>query len=252
MNLGDLGRLVRSVTKEHLPLILSVGAGVGTLATAYLAARATYKITPELDNYNVVAVRNGENPNDFRHVMEKVKLFGPAYVPTTISAVSTVGCIVGANRVEYKKTLAAQTAFAVSQRVFSDYRDKVVEEYGERKEQAIRDKVADDRVKETAPETGVIVAGSGTVLCCELFTMRYFMCDAETLRRAQNDLNARLLAHDYATLSDFYYMIGLSPTSVSSQLGWKSTKQMNLQFSTALTEDNRPCLTFEYNYTEPL
>lgn len=249
MNLGDLGRLVRSGTKEHLPLILSVGAAIGTLATAYLAARASFQAAELIQEYEKDV---GASPDPKERLIERTKLVWKLYIPTAASAVATVGCVVGANRVEVKKTLAAQTAFAISERALSEYRDKVIEEYGERKDQTIRDQIADDKVKKTAPETGVIVAGSGTVLCCELFTMRYFMCDAETLRRAQNDLNARLLGHDYATLSDFYYMIGLAPTSVSSQLGWRSTKQMNLQFSTALTEDNRPCLTFEYNYTEPL
>jgi hypothetical protein len=74
----------------------------------------------------------------------------------------------------------------------------------------------------------------------------------ETLRKAENELNARLLAHDYATFDDFYYMVGLTRTSSSSQIGWKSDKLMKLEFSTVLTEDGRPCLSFDYNYTEQM
>lgn len=249
MNLGDFGRLIRSGTKEHLPLILSVGAGIGTIATAYLAARASFQAARVIDEYE-----KDIPPSDDRkeRLIERTKLVWKIYLPTVGSAAATIACVAGANRVEVKKTLAAQTAFALSQRALSEYRDKVIEEFGERKDQAIRDSIADDKVKQTAPESNVIVAGAGTVLCCELFTMRYFMCDAETLRRAQNDINMKILGHDYASLNDFYYMIGLAPTSVSSQLGWRSAKQMNLEFSTALTEDNKPCLTFDYNYTEPL
>jgi hypothetical protein len=249
MNLGDLGRLIRSGTKEHLPLILSVAAGVGTIATAYLTAKASFEAS------DVIREHEEENPpsDDFKErLIDRTKLVWKLYLPPAASAFSTIACIVGANRVEVKKTIAAQTAFAISQRALSEYRTKVIEEYGERKDQSIRDQIADDKVKNSAPSSEVIVAGSGTVLCCELFTMRYFMSDAETLRRSQNDINQKLLAHDYASLNDFYYMVGLQPTSVSSQLGWKSAKQMNLEFSTALTEDNRPCLTFDYNYTEPL
>jgi hypothetical protein len=184
--------------------------------------------------------------------MERTKLVWKLYIPAGISATTTITCIISANRVEANKTIAAQTAFAVSQRTLSEYRDKVIEEYGERKDQSIRDSIAEDRVKATAKESSLVISGPGNVLCCEMFTGRYFNSDMETLRKSQNELNARLLAHDYATFDDFYYMVGLSRTSSSSQIGWRSTKLMELQFSTVLTEDGRPCLAFEYNYTEPL
>jgi hypothetical protein len=249
MNIGDIGKVLRSNTKEHFPLILSAVAGVGVLATAYLASVASFEAA------NIIGLHEDTYPpsNDFKErITERTKLVWKLYIPAATAATSTIVCIVGANRIEAKKTLAAQTAFAVSQRVYSDYRDKVIEEYGERKDQAIRDKIADERVKATAPAGELMIAGPGNVLCCEMFTGRYFSSDMETLRKAQNELNAKLLAHDYATFDDFYYMVGLARTSASGNLGWKSTKLMELQFSTVLTDDGRPCLAFEYNYTEAL
>jgi hypothetical protein len=74
----------------------------------------------------------------------------------------------------------------------------------------------------------------------------------EKLRRANNELNSKLLKHDYATLDDFYYMLGLSPTTTSGNIGWQSDKLMDLIFSTTLSDDGRPCITFEYNYTKTL
>lgn len=78
------------------------------------------------------------------------------------------------------------------------------------------------------------------------------MSDMETLRRAQNTLNDRLLKHDYATLDDFYHLVGLSNTSSSSEIGWKSNRLMELDFTTTLSSDGRPCLAFDYNYTTTL
>jgi hypothetical protein len=160
--------------------------------------------------------------------------------------------------VEASKTLAAQTAFAVTERAYSEYRNKVIEEFGdgdrdkgERKDQAIRDKIAADRVKENPPPD-ILVTGPGNVLCLELFTGRYFASDMETLRQAENKLNAKLLTHDIQTLDDFYWLIGLQPTSYSSEGGWESPRLMELEFSTQLTDDGRPCLTFNYNYIKPL
>lgn len=249
MNLRGVGNLFRMNTKEHFPVILATAAGAGTLATAYLASKASFEAARVIDAHEGIA---GTADTRKRRIIERTKLVWKLYIPAGLSAATTITCIVGANRVETKKTIAAQTAFAVSQQVYSDYRDKVIEEYGDRKDQSIRDQIAEDRVKNTAPAGNIMISGPGNVLCCELFTERYFNSDMETLRKSQNDLNAKLLAHDYATFDDFYYMVGLGRTSFSSQIGWKSTKLMQLEFSTVLTEDGRPCLAFEYNYTEPL
>lgn len=249
MNLSNLPKLVRSNTKEHFPVILSVVAGIGVLSTSYLVGRASFQAC---DIIRYEENQNGTPETPKQRLIERTKLVWKLYIPSAISATTTIGCIVGANRVEAKKTLAAQTAFAVSQRVYSEYRDKVIEEYGERKDQSIRDQIADDKVKATAPAEGIIVAGSGSVLCCELYTGRYFMSDMETLRKSENDINKRMLAHDYATFNDFYYMVGLQQTTSSGQMGWKSSRLMELEFSTVLSEDGRPCLAFDYNYHELL
>lgn len=251
MNLGDIGRLLRTNTKEHFPVILSAAAGIGVLSTIYLTAKASFQAANLIRDYEdtdpLVMYDDAKE-----RLIERTKLVWKLYIPAGISAASTITCVVAANRVETKKTIAAQTAFAVSQRVFSDYRDKVVEEFGEHKDRSIRDKVADERVKNTAPAGDIMISGPGNVLCCEMFTGRYFTSDMETLRKAENELNAKILAHDYASFNDFYYMVGLASTSASSQLGWRSNKLMKLEFSTVLTEDGRPCLAFDYNYTEPL
>jgi cell division protein FtsL len=249
MNLGDIGKLLRRNVKEHSPLILSISAGVGVLSTVYLTNKAAFEA------YDIIRDDedlNGVNPDFKERLIRRTKLVWKLYIPASISATATVTCIVGANRIGVKKTIAAQAAFAVSERLYSEYRDKIIEEYGAHKDQSIRDQIADEKVKTTAPPGDIMISGPGNVLCCEMFTGRYFTSDMETLRKAENDLNAKILAHDYASFNDFYYMVGLGSTSASSQLGWKSNKLMKLEFSTVLTEDGRPCLAFEYNYTEPL
>jgi hypothetical protein len=74
----------------------------------------------------------------------------------------------------------------------------------------------------------------------------------ETIRKAVNTINAKMLREDEATLSDFYYLIGLPYTSYSSGTGWRSDKLLELYYSTALNDGGIPCITFEYNYVKPL
>jgi Family of unknown function (DUF6353) len=243
------GTLLRNI-KANSPVILSVAAGVGTITTAILVGKASYQaanVIREYEENNAPAI----NPKE--RLKDRTRLVWKLYIPSTISTVSTVACVIGANRMETKKTIAANAVLAVTERAYSDYRNKIVEELGPRKDQSIRDKVVADQVTNNPPPSQeVLVTGPGNVLCCELFTMRYFACDMEKLRRANNELNSKLLKHDYATLDDFYYMLGLSPTTTSGNIGWQSDKLMDLIFSTTLSDDGRPCITFEYNYTKTL
>jgi hypothetical protein len=82
--------------------------------------------------------------------------------------------------------------------------------------------------------------------------MRYFLSDMESLRKAENRVNAHMLGHDYATLSEFYYEVGLQQTSVSSNLGWTSDHLLELVFSTTMHEGQIPCIAFDYNYIHPV
>lgn len=141
-------------------------------------------------------------------------------------------------------------AYSLSERAFSEYKDKVVEKIGERKEQSFRDEVAQDKVLRADKSQQLVLAMPGNVICCELHTMRFFSCDMETLKRAQNEVNAKILNSmgSSATLDDFYDLLGLDHTTNSSHLGWDSDKLMILEITTVLSADNRPCLAFEYNY----
>lgn len=246
----DLIKSLKKDVKTHSPEILAGLAVTGVLSSVYLAAKAGYESAGVIALYENIT--GGPPESRKERYLERAKLVWKSYVPTALSVSTTIGCIVFANRIGFRKTIAAQAALAVSQRAYSDYRDKIIEEYGERKDQSIRDKIAEERVQRTAPAENVLMVGPGNVLCCELFTGRYFSSDIESLRKAQNELNAQLLSQDYQTLDDFYYLIGLPQTSTSGQLGWKSSKLMELSFTSALTEDGRPCLAFEYNYTETL
>ena len=250
MNFTALNGMIKNGVKTHSSVILSVLAGAGTLTTAYLASRASFKASAMIREHESV---NGVSDDKKQRIKDRTKLVWKCYIPPAISAGTTVACIFGSNRIGVKKALAATAALNATERKFGEYRDKVMEEYGPRKDEAIRDKIATERVLEKPPPSqDILVSGPGVVLCCELFTGRYFTSDMETLRRAQNEVNSKALKHDFATLDDFYHLIGLRPTSTSNILGWKSERLMELEISPILTEDRRPCLAFDYNYTTTL
>lgn len=228
------------MVKRNSPLILSSVAISGVVTTAYLASRATAKVVKDEDRDPWLSNR------------QLVRTYWKIYIPAGLSGATTIMCIVGTTKITNKRAAAAQAAFILSERAYSEYRDRVIEEFGAKKDENIRASIAERKVQATAPSESILITGPGNVLCCELYTGRYFASDMEALRKAQNDLNARLIRQDAVSLDELYYILGLQPTSYSSDLGWNSDKMVEFEFSTVLTEDGRPCLAFQYSYVKPL
>ncbi len=253
MNLSKLTNSLPKLIRGNVPEILTALGVTGVVSTAYLTVKASFHSAILIEN---TIPENGHFDSQItsfdkkERSKAKIKLVWKEYIPPAISGVVTIACILGASKANKSRTAAAVTAYSLTERAFSEYKEKVVEQVGKGKEQKIRDEIAQDVVKRTSKE--VVVIGSGQVLCCELYTHRYFRSDMETLRKARNDINARINSDKYVPLFEFYELIGLPYTTASNELGWDSNKQMDLIFSTVMSEANEPCLAFDYNYVKPI
>jgi hypothetical protein len=244
---GAVNAVKKAVTSNSTVILSSV-AIAGVVTTAYLASKATIKASQDVKLHEE---ENGtpEDPKD--RWKGRVKVSWRHYIPTAASGAVTIGCIVGSTHISARRGAAAQAAFVLSERAFHEYRGAVVEQIGERKDKAIRDEIAEKKVKSN-PAPSTIIHGPGNILCCELYTGRYFTADVETLNRAVNTINSIALKRECASLSDMYDLLGLSHTQFSDEIGWRSDRLLEIETTFIGTEDGRPCLAFEYNYTKPL
>ncbi len=240
MNISGLFTTVVKQAKANSPEILTAMSVTGVAATSYLTAKSAINAHDDLFGHH-------DKP-----LKEQIKIVWKCYIPPVISGALTVGCIIGSSNASGKRTAAAVTAYSISERAFSEYKEKVVEQVGKNQEQKIRDEIVQSKVKTDGAPKELIIAGKGHVLCCELYTRRYFRSDMETLRRAQNDINARVVNDVYVSLDEFYDILGLPYTSVSNKLGWTSDKLMALEYSAVMSESGEPCVAFDYNYVNPI
>ena len=246
MQVGVLLRRTQKLAMDNAPVILSGVSISGVLTTAYLTARATFKAARVLDD---VELRNKSYGGLELDTKTKIKIVWKFYIPATVSGAATIACIVGGTKASMTKTAVAYSLLGVSEKAFTEYKEKVVEQLGAKKEEGIREEIARDKVK-NGPE-GIIVTGNGKVLCYESHSGRYFMSDMETLKRAVNEVNAKMLREVDARLSDFYYLVGLPTTQFCERSGWQNSRLLELSFYPVMTEDNQPCIAFDYNYIEP-
>lgn len=241
---------IRFLLNDHSTTILTAAGVGGTIATAVLTGRATFKAAEIIvDEERLHQIRLEEGTVHTVHLSktEKTKFVWRLYLPPVAAGVLTVTSIIYANKISSKKIAALAVAGGISERALTEYKEKVVEKLGARQDQKIRDEIAEDTVKRNPPlgaETFII--GSGDVLCYDMLTGRYFQSNVEAIRRAENNVNYQIIHFDSCSLSHFYDDIGLPPTMYSDQVGFNMGTKLDLDFSTVLTDDGRPCLTINF------
>ena len=222
-------------------VLTSMGV-TGVVTTAYLTGRASFKAAELIRREEIVKTL----PPDKLTNKEKIKLVWPLYVAPVSVGCTTITAIVMANHTASKRIAALTVASGISERALTEYKAKVLEKLGEKKEMTIRDEIAQDRVNATENKE-VLVVGAGEVLCFDMYTGRYFQSTVEKIRQAENKVNFEILNHMYASLSSFYGELGIPATQYSDEVGWNGlTDRFEVRFSTVMSPDNRPCIAMEF------
>lgn len=259
----DLSKIIKATRKsivKHAPEILT-GIGIGGMVTAtVLAVKATPKALSLIeeeknrqnDELQREAIESGDD--ECREItkltpLDTVKAAWKPYIPAVVTGTVSVACLIGASSVNARRNAVLATAYSLSETALAEYKEKVIEMVGEKKEEAIRDKVAKDHI-EKAPlaDREVILTGKGDALCFDVISGRYFKSDIDKVKKAQNELNQRLLSEMYISLNEFYYELGLRPIKLGNELGWNIDDGLiDLHFSSQLADDGTPCLVVDYH-----
>lgn len=256
-NVSQFFKSVRAVLSEHSPEILT-GIGIaGMVTTTVLAVRATPKALRLLEE------KKHEEGTDDLTALETVKTTWKCYIPATVTGVTSIACLVGASRVNLRRNAALATAYKLSETALTEYKDKVIETIGEKKERLIQEKVDKERVeKNPVSKSEVIVTKKGSTLCMDYYSGRYFESDIDQINKAVNQLNGMLLREDYASLNDMYGELGLDETGTGDIVGWNVGRigrdLVKPRTSAQIAEDGRPCIVVafepspEHGYTKYL
>lgn len=240
--LSAIGKQIQTSFVKHSPEILT-GIGIaGMLVATGTAVRVTPKAIQLLDE------KKKETEAEKLTLLETIRTAGFCYIPVVIISGLSVICLIGANTVHTKRHAALTAAYILSESASKEYRDKVLEVIGEKKEKTVRDAVAKEQIeRHPVDEEAILITKSDGALCYDVLSGRYFYSNIDTLQKAANELNRQMLEDTNITLNDFYYEIGLSSTRMGDDLGWDiEDGLLDLQFSAQLTEKGKPCLVLDY------
>lgn len=233
MNKNELLRLIN----RNMPKIMSGVAISGVITTAVLAADG--HLQAQQIRYEISNDRGETIYNAFRARWK-------CYAPAVISGIITIATIVTAQKASDKRITAVSAAYSVTKDSYAAYKKAVVKHVGSaEKEKKIAEESAIIR-QQASPVDGAIIVGNGKVLCYDCYTGRYFASTMEEIRRAVNDVNAKLLREDYAALNDFYTRLPLGEVHAGDLIGWNVDNQCDVIFGTTLNEDGTPALSITF------
>ena len=261
--------------KQHSPEILAVTGTVGVVASAVIACMATTKVSDIIsdaktqvnDLHLVCAAAGIEEPKEkysvkdtekfeILKVSEKAKKytvedsrkdltliyiqtgmkFIKLYAPAIILGAASLSCLLASNNILRKRNAALAAAYATIDNSFKEYRNRVIDRFGEEvdkelkynvKAQEIEETVTDKNGKEKTVKKTVKVANPN-----EHSEYARFFDDGCTgweknseynlmfLNAQQNYANDLLKAKGYLFLNEVYDMLGIPKTKAGQVVGW--------------------------------
>ena len=241
--------------KKHSPEILVVAGVIGTVASAVMACRATTKIGEILDESNETldAIHKySENPETVPETMDyspddvKKDLavtyvqtglkIAKLYAPSVVLGGLSISAMLVSNNILRKRNVALAAAYATVDKGFKEYRERVVERFGEAvdhelrynvKAKEIEETVVDEKGKEKKVKKKVDVANINEYSDYA----RWFDSSnpnwEETpdynlmfLKAQQKFANDKLIAEGRLFLNDVYEALGIPKTKAGQIVGW--------------------------------
>ena len=230
----------KMVTSQRTPLVLTVVACTGVVATGVMAAKAAPKAS------RVLADRKAERLKDKLHPFDVVKYTWKYYAPAVGVGTMTVLAVIAMNRVTARNAAILTAGATLATTTLQEYQQHVLEELGAEKESKIRDKIAKRKVEASDHKLAdaIIIAGEDS-LCYDEYSGRYFKCNPETLRSVENDVNKEIYSGigGAVSLNEVYEEIGLEPNEVGNTVGFNLDSPLDFHYTPVLAKDKRPVLS---------
>ena len=239
--------------KKHSPEILVVGGVVGLVTSGVMACKATTKLSAILDDskeqielFDKVAanpemvkeeytVEDAEKDKKIVRVQTAVKV-AKLYAPSIAIGVVSIGAIFASNNIMRKRNVALGAAYATVDRAFKDYRNRVVDRFGEELDKELRYNLKTKEVKETVEdENGKKKTVKRNIKYMDSpvpseFAVIYddgcagWTKDPEDnkffLIQQQRYANERLKRRGYLSLNEVYELLGFPSTKAGQVVGW--------------------------------
>jgi hypothetical protein len=217
------------VSQKSSPKVLFAVGIVGFGATVVLACRGTLKLESILDGHeeNIQKVDPNSSKDKARVYLTTVGDLGKAYGPAIICGAVAIGALAGSHNILNKRNAALAAAYGTIERAYSEYRERVRAELGEKRElelyrnvQQVEEK--DDKGKVTKVKQ-IMADGSPYSFFFDEFNRNYESTPEYNftyLKLQQQYANHQLQARGHLFLNDVLRALGFEDTKAGAVTGW--------------------------------
>ncbi len=189
--------------KRHANTILTIVSSFGVVSTATLSGMATYEAIKAI------------NKKEAKTKKEKFKVAAPIYIPTILSGVSTIACIISTNVLNRLQQASMASAYALLSNSYREYRNKLKEIHGEEADLEVISNIASEKFPEKEiPE--------GLELFYDQFSKRYFTMSMEDMVLAVYNFNRLFAFKGVASINEFYDFLQIPHIDCGDAIGWSS------------------------------
>lgn len=208
--MGNLLKRTGLFLERNSSTILTVVGIVGVVATGITAAKATPKAME-------LVKKAEEEKGEELTKLEKVKVAGPAYIPSVAIGASTIGCMVGANVLNKRSQASLMSLYAFLDNSYKQYKNKVIELYGEDANDRIDTSIAQDKYAEYKRPT---TFDDDVRTYYDRYSCQYFEATEAEVRMAEIKINQIYKRDGIVSLNEYYELLGLPVTDVGYEVGW--------------------------------
>lgn len=218
---------------------VGVSSGLGAIISGIAV---TPENTRKLDNERDERARLGIPEMTF---WEKMQMIGPSYIPCVLLFGTSATCFILNTLKEERKIATLAGLYSMSEKSFEEYREKVKDMFGERKEAKVRDEIASDQAKlATSNSVAYIYTGDGDYPCLDAWSNTKFRSSQIAMEKARIAVLDRIRSEMYISLEEVYNEMHLPlrrdqkglPLIDRSEIGW--TQDDDLQFFYTYTGDS--------------
>ena len=208
--------------KRHMSTILTCIGAVGVIVTAITAVKAAPKAAERIE---LAKKKKGEKLTK----TEVIKAAYKPYIPAALIGAGTIACIFGANVLNKRQQASLISAYAVLDKSYKQYKNKLIELYGKETHEEIVEAIAVETAKEVGITAGCLCTNTcltdeescgDPVLFYDEWAGRYFESTIEQVIAAEYHINRNFCLRGYVILNEFYDFLGIDETDYGNTVGW--------------------------------
>lgn len=227
------------ISRKNSPSILFGAGVVGTVASTVMACRATLKLDQVLLDMSTdlevahdmdhSAYSESDRKKDITLIYARsMGKIGRLYAPSIMLGITSISALTKSHNMLNERNIALTAAYAAVDKAFSEYRERVVDKYGEEQDRDFRYETERVEVENGKGKTKTVtrVAPGEHSMYARFFDEYSTSWSKEGeynllfLRCQQNWANDLLKARGHLFLNEVYDMLGIGRSKAGAVVGW--------------------------------